>query len=673
VVHVLSAKPSGTFRFAYDLDAGGIVSGLALSRDGRDLWVAEPESNRVVRLDPRGERGSRAFAVNSPDQLVLSPDERTLYATNWRGRTVVTIATGSGRKHRLKVGQHPTAIAFARRRLLVANSNDATVTSFEPGSRHGQKVDLAQVGRRSDSPNAIATARNGRTAYVSLGGDNAVAVLKLTKTGSKKYAWRTAGLIPTGWYPTAVALSPDDATLHVVTARGLARSAGATKPYSALDPASYAPDGAYATVGTLETLPVPHGEALAKHTAQVRANLADNTPPGLPSTNPLVAGRNGPIKHVIYVTRENKTYDAVLGDLHPGPGNELTVFGESITPNVHALERGFVESQNFAYQGFASVVGHMWEDAAGVSERFERGIGSATGTHSRHVNSSWRDPQNYPLGGTIADQAFRGGRSVRTYNMETAQQAKRIPKQFQADTSVFPNYNLHIPDSQREAGWESEFQQFESHHCTGALAATYGADCSLPAFEYVYLGGDHTTVTDQPGFPTLEAQVADNDYATGRLIDVVSHSSYWNSTLVIVVEDDPQGTGDHLSAYHGLMAVASPWLKRGYISTAPYNLASPIAAIDRILGLPPLTDYAATSRPLDDVFADSPDYTPFAADASGVAAHPFVPLPGRRPKSDPKHGIYSFTRPDATDPRVSGRATWREMKGRRTPARVSAP
>jgi hypothetical protein len=570
------------------------------------------------------------------------------------------------------VGDHPTAIAFAGDRLLVANSNDATVSSFEPGSRHASRVDLAQIGRRSDSPNAIATTRDGRTAYVSLGGDNAVAVLRLA-TVAGRHSWRTAGLIPTGWYPTAVALSPGDAKLHVVTARGLARSAGATKPYSPLDPSSYAPDGAYATVGTLETLRVPDAQTLARHTAQVRENLKDHTPPGLASTSPIVAGRHGPIKHVIYVTRENKTYDAVLGDLHPGPGNELTVFGQKITPNLHALERNFVEAQNFAYQGFASVVGHMWQDAGGTSDRFERAVASDTGTHYKHVSGSWRDPDNYPRGGTIADQAFRAGRTVRTYNMQTVQQAKLIPESLQADASVFPDFDLHVPDTRREAGWESEFDQFAAHSCTGELADAYGADCSLPDLEYVYLGGDHTTVVDQPGFPTIEAQVADNDYATARLIDAVSHSRYWKSTLIIVVEDDPQGTGDHLSAYRGLLGVASPWVKRQYVTGASYNLTSAVGAIDRILGLPPLTDYAATSRPLDDVFADTPDMTPFDADGSAVAAYPFVPLPGKAPKSDPKDGIYAFDEPDETDPRITGRATWRQMKGRRSPPRISAP
>jgi hypothetical protein len=679
-VHVLTVSGNGTYSEGYDLPVGGFVSGLALSRDGRTLWAAEAESNVVAKVDPSGDHGPRFLRAPSPDQLALTADGKTLYASNWRGRTVTEIQTGSGRTKSIRVGDHPTAVAVAGTRVLVANSNDATMTSFDTRTRRKARVDLAQIGRRSDSPNAIAVARDGRTAYVSLGGDNAVAVLKLAGTRRIRShhrvlvvggTWKLAGLFPTGWYPAAVAVG--GGAVHVVTARGLARSAGATQPFSQLDPVRFAPDAAYATAGTLESLRVPAPPALAGYTAQVRSNLAPRTPAPLASDSPLVAGRAGPIQHVIYVTRENKTYDADLGDLHDGPGKALTVFGQPITPNLHALERRFVESQNFAYQGFASVVGHMWEDAGGTSELYERSIASDTGTHFKHVSNSWDDPTNFPRTGTLADQAWKAGLSVRTYNMETAFRAHLIPGKLEAPDATFPRYDLHVPDTRREAGWESEFQQFERHQCTGGLAVTYGANCSLPAFEYVYLGGDHTTVVNEPGYATIEAQVADNDYATGRLIDAVSHSPDWASTLVIVIEDDPQGTGDHVSAYRGLMAVASPWVKHGFVSTASYNLGSAVGAIDRILGLPPITDYAATSRPLDDVFTSQPDYTSFDADGSGVASYPFVPLPGKSPKSDPKNGIYSFARPDATDTRISGRATWRQMKGRSSTPRVSAP
>jgi hypothetical protein len=565
-------------------------------------------------------------------------------------------------------GAHPTAVvttangAFAFVAMTNVDRVATVALNGPPRVLGGTELRLFDKGPYGTQPSALALSKDGARLYVALAGLNAVAVID----ARDPVHLHRLGLIPTGWYPTALALSPDARTLHVITARGLGHSIAATQPYVDPDPAAVVPDGAYGTVGTLETIPVPDGATLGRYTAQVRRYLRKRAPAGT-ATNPIVAGRAGPIKHVIYVTRENKTYDADLGDLHAGPGASLAVFGQPVTPNLHALERAFVEAQSFYYQGFASTVGHMWEDAGAVSDLYEHTQAAATGAHTTHISDSWADRENYPLTGTLTEQAWRAGLSVRTYNQETIERAKLLPEELQANQSVYPDYDLHIPDTKREAGWESEFRQFESHACHGELAKAYGKRCSLPDYEYVYLGEDHTTVVDEPGYPTIEAQVADNDYATGKLIDAVSHSPDWRSTLVIAIEDDPQGTGDHVSAYRGFAAVASPWVRRGLISRTHYDLTSVVGAIDRILGLPPLTDYAATSRPLDEFFTDRPTMAPFKADGSGVAANPFVPLPGPRARSDARHGIYSFTEPDATDPRIAGAATWRQVKGTAPP------
>jgi hypothetical protein len=244
-----------------------------------------------------------------------------------------------------------------------------------------------------------------------------------------------------------------------------------------------------------------------------------------------------------------------------------------------------------------------------------------------YLDASWSDQTNYPLAGLLVNQALGAGRTVRTYNEETAEESGMVPSQYQAPASVFPDYDLHYPDTGREQGWDSEFQQFVSHHCTGELAAAYSSDCRLPSLEYVYLGEDHTTVVDEPGYPTIEAQVADNDYATAKIVDAVSHSPYWRSTLIVIVEDDPQGTGDHISQYRGFVALASPWVKRGFTTDVHYQWTSIVAAIDRLLGLPPISNLTAEARPLDDVFTNHPDFTPFTADPSGVSLYPFTPLP----------------------------------------------
>jgi hypothetical protein len=741
-VHAFTVAGDGTLTADPDLTTSNQVAGIALSRDGRTLWAAEPTANTVEQIDVTGKAKIVKIAAPSPDRVALSASGDTLYASDWRGSCVTAIPTAGGPSRCIRVGRHPTGLAVSESTLLAADSLDATLGGIASGADRAELSDLGQVTRQTDAPNDVILTPDGRTAYVSLGADDAVAVMRLTSTkaasissattkkkkkwcygpwhthvrphahGKRRHyrhrhrrrckkkshplppdpgtapagapagvptpapqpdgeSWRLAGLIPTGWYPTALALSPDGKSLHVITARGLGHSAGATQPFAEPDPVAPGPDAAYATVGTLETIALPDAKKLASYTADVKHYLRRPDPAGA-AGNPIVAGRAGPIKHVIYVTRENKTYDAYLGDLHPGPGASLAVFGQPFTPNLHTLERQFVEASSFYYQGFASTVGHMWEDAAATSDLYEHAQAAGTGIHSSHISDTWSDPENYPLTGTLSEQVWRAGMSVRTYDQETVTQGKLLPEELQADRSVYPKYSQKIADAEREAGWESEFKQFVAHDCKGELAQAYGAACSLPDYEYVYLGGDHTTVVDQPGYPTIEAQVADNDYATGKLIDAVSHSPYWSSTLVVVLEDDPQGTGDHISAYRGFVALASPWVKRGLISDTHYDLTSAVAAIDRILGLPPLTDYAATTRPLDEFFTDKPDLTPFTADGSGVAANPFVALPGAAPKSDAAHGIYSFTRPDATNPRIAGAATWRQMKGSAPPV-VSAP
>jgi DNA-binding beta-propeller fold protein YncE len=709
-VHTLVPDGHGGFKLGADLPvpACDMVVSLALDRDQQGMWASCPAENSggkggsIVHLSLAGAV-LRRVAVAGPGPVAVSRDGSQVFAASWRGNSITVADPATGASEVVPVNDHPSALLpLADGRLVVAGANDASLDTLgaapsavlpppgiaglpgtstaviappmpvaddRPIGQHGpgsgaadgvQKVSgkspavvtqLGQVGRRSDSPNAIVQGPDGRI-YVSLGADNAVAVLD--PSGNPSDPWRLAGLLPTGWYPLALAIAPDGRTLHVVTARGLGHSAAATAPYIDPDPESLVVDSAYGTVGTLESITLPDALGLAGFTAMARLGIARHSPP---PGSPLALGRSGPIQHVIYITRENKTYDADLADLHPGPYSGLALFGQPITPNLHALERQFVEAQAFYYPGFDSDVGHMWEDAGAVSDIYERAAALSG------LSASWHMPSNYPATGLLATQLLAAGRTVRTYNEELAQQSGLVPPIYQADPAVFPNYNLHVSDTSREHGWETEFDQFESGHCTGKLATAYGVNCGLPDFEYVYLGEDHTTIVDEPGYPTIQAQVADNDYATGKLIDKLSHSKDWSSTLVIVVEDDPQGTGDHLSAYHGFIALAGPHVRRNFISTVNYSLTSVVAAIDDLMGLQPITDFATEVRPLDDLFANSPDLTPYIVDGSGVAANPFTPLPGASPASDQAHGVLDFSRPDATIPQLAGMSTWRQMRG----------
>lgn len=633
VVWVAGGAQAALDRFA--VQAGGLlappttvavpgcsfVSGFAIASAGGPVWVACVQDDRLVELDPSTDTARRTVTVPHPDQVAISAGGATVYATDWKGSDVAAVSTATGAVRLVRVGAAPEGVvALPDGRVVVADSGDATVATIWPNDGGVVLSRIGWPGPGTDSPGMLAPAPGGKL-WVTLAQDNAVALIEARPGGG----WAVQGMVPTAWYPVAVATDQADGAVYVVSAEGLGHSAAATNPYVSPDPAAAGVDAAYLTVGTLERVDGPNAATLAVDTARVRADDAPWRP--VRGAASRVESPAGPIRHIIYITRENKLYDTELGDLHPGPGVPFAVFGKTVTPNLHALATGFVDATEFYEPAFRSTLGHMWEDAGGPSDVYVREASQG------HLSTDWTDPTNYPAGGLLVQQALRAGHSVRTYNEETAQQSGLVPAADQAPTSVFPNYDLSYPDTARVQGgpegpgWRSEFDQFVAHRCTGQLAATYGARCDLPALEYVYLGEDHTTVVDEPGYPTIEAQVADNDYATAEVIDAVSHSPYWSSTLVVVTEDDPQGTGDHESQYRGLMAVAGPWVKRGYTTDVHYQWTSVVAAIERILGLRPLSNLVAEARPLDDMFTTTPDLTPYVADPSGVATYPFTPLP----------------------------------------------
>src|SRR5436190_2284136 len=257
---------------SYNVD--GFAAALALEPGGERIWVGEPEKGEVQLVDLSSGSVVRTIPVAGANQLALSADGLMLYAANWRGSAVSAIDLATGSVQQVSTGLHPTDVAVTPSGdVLAADANDATVARFAPGATTAQLIDVAQIGRKSDSPNAIVAGRNGRV-YVSLPDDDAIAVLT-----PQKGTLAVTGLIPTGWYPDALALSPDGGTLYAVTARGLARSVAATSPYTPADPAMVVPDGAYGTVGTLEAITLPKTDAALRGlTRRARATWASQTP-----------------------------------------------------------------------------------------------------------------------------------------------------------------------------------------------------------------------------------------------------------------------------------------------------------------------------------------------------------------------------------------------------------
>ncbi|MHB1786953.1 MAG: hypothetical protein ACYCS7_12545, partial [Acidimicrobiales bacterium] len=341
VVHAYAVNAAGLLQPAPDLAVPGcqFVSGLAVAPDGSALWAVCSLSGTVAEVALPDGRVLRQASLANPDQVALSPDGRTAYVTDWRGEAVYAVGAMTSAVRTFTVGAEPEGLAvLANGRVVVADSNDATLATITPstGAVEFTSLGIVGTGRGTDAPNDVVAAPNGRV-YVSLGAENAVVVLAPRQDGS----WRLAGLVPTAWDPTAVALGPGGRRLEVVAGLGLGHSAGATVPYVSPDPSALAPDGAYLTVGTLESLTTPTGTALAADTAEVRRETAAWKPAG---ALPAVLGPHSPIHHIIYVTRENKTYDSELGDLHPSPGTALATFGATVTPNMHLIATRYADA-----------------------------------------------------------------------------------------------------------------------------------------------------------------------------------------------------------------------------------------------------------------------------------------------------------------------------------------
>ncbi|MHB8513627.1 MAG: alkaline phosphatase family protein [Actinomycetota bacterium] len=636
-------KVGGVYVPGTNIGFADFTGSLALS--GSTLFVALPKSNEIGVVSLTSNTQSLIHNIPSPFGLASNGSE--LYASDWRGNDVTAIDLSTLQMQAIPVGDHPEGVALTGSEMLVANSNDASLSFVDTNSNlQTNRISLAlDPSTPTDSPSAISI--QGTTAYVTLAASNAVAVVDIpTQT--------VLGYVPTAWYPSAVDAS--HGRLTVLNARGIGGLAVSTTLQTQLDEAGASPyDTAYATAGALETMPVPLPSDLIASTYLVRSNDAAH-----PATQPIPSA----IKHVIYVVRENKTYDEVLGDMPQGRGDPAyALFPQYNTPNAHAIASRFVLADNFYDPAEASATGHFWTDAADTTDIAERKW------HTQGLNASWSDPANYPTAGLLLDEARSHGVSYRAYDEELYDNFHSVRDQYEAPSStVYPHYDLGYPDLLRVTGdpargtigWQGEFAQFDAHQCTGALAAAYGSSCQLPTLEYVYLGGDHAAYGEQ-GKPTPPSSIADNDAAIGKLVELVSHSSYWSSTAIVMVDDDPQSGGDHISPYRGLILVASPYARAGAVDHTRYSLASAVRFVEQVAGLPPLSQFDATARPLDDFFSSTPTLDPFVSLPETVPYHVFL---SSNPFSARGKALVGTGAPDLiTNDRAATNLLWEIVRG----------
>lgn len=621
------AKPSLTPSWD-NADAAGFVGGVAVSGDGKHLFAVHVLGKALSAVDLVRNRVRQTIMLPAePYTTVLSKDGRTLFVSLWGGAKILaldpeTLAT----RTTIDVGEHPNAMVLSKdgSRLFVACANTNKVWVLDVAAMRAQEQILTAMfpnAPAGTTPNAVDVSPDGSTLAVANADNNTIALVDISTPGAS----RVKGFIPVGWYPTSVLFSPDGKRLLVLNGKGFSGQANPRGP----QPISEAAPGQYQgqlLQGALSLIPMPDMNALKVHTQRALdisayrdefklapANAA------LASAIPAKVGGASPIKHVFYVIRENRTYDQILGDI--GKGNSdptLAIFGDTITPNAHALVKQFALFDNFYVDAEVSYDGHAFSTGAYATDVVEKmwptNYGQRGGAYLSE--GGWGDRNPYgnlatPTDGYIWDFAKRAGLSVRSYG-EFA--ARRTPGGTIEATVpglqglVHPSYapfDLDIRDNTRIDTWLAEFREFEQNG-------------QLPRLNIIRLGNDHTVGT-RPGKPTPRAMIAENDAALGRLVEAISKSRYWKESAIFVLEDDAQNGPDHVDSHRSVALAISPFIKPGIVDSTLYTTSAMLRSMELILGLPPMSQYDAAATPMYAAFGPTPTLAPFTALAPKVS------------------------------------------------------
>ncbi|HWA82438.1 MAG TPA: alkaline phosphatase family protein, partial [Fimbriimonadaceae bacterium] len=410
----------------------------------------------------------------------------------------------------------------------------------------------------------------------------------------------------------------------------------------------------------------------------VRANVISAAPEPVPT----LLGGPSPIEHVVYVIKENRTYDQVLGDIGKGESDpKLTIYGADTTPNEHALAKEFVLLDNFYCNGVNSADGHSWAMEADASSYLERSFGGFT----RSYPFGGDDALNSVSSGFIWDAVLAAGRSFRNYGegdyagLENKMSWKQVYDANQAGQSLhfkqdianehlrryscrdYPGWNLDITDQLRANVFLKELKEFEKKG-------------SMPNLSIVYLEQDHTAGLT-PGMPTPKSMVADNDLSLGRIVDAISHSKFWAKTAIFVVEDDAQDGFDHVDGHRSTCFVISPYVRRGTVVSNFYNQIGVIHTMLQILGVPPMNQMDAMAPLMRDCFMPTPDLTPYTVKPNQIQ----LDLLNTPKKASAvvrqwmaKSRKLDLTKPDASDEDLLNRMQWVSVKGSKPyPSRYS--
>ncbi|MDA2925296.1 beta-propeller fold lactonase family protein [Acidobacteria bacterium AH-259-L09] len=592
------------------------ISGLALDAKGKRLFAANTEEGTLIEVDLKSGRTLRRLSLGGvPYTCLLSKDGHTVYVSLWnrKGIALVDRASWTVRKA-IAVGSHPNDLAMTPdgQRLFVANANSNSVSVVALKKEKVSETIVTTLfpkAPQGSTPNALAISPDGQTLFVANADNNNIAWVDISKVGESEIR----GFIPTGWYPSAVGVTTDGERILVGNGKGTVSSPNPRGPQPIRPRTSETEYIGRITLGAVSIIPRPIPDALARYTRQVYRNtpyrdrLLEQTKhkSPLPEVVPDRVGTpSSRIEYVIYIIKENRTYDQVLGDVPQGNGDpSLTLFGEKITPNHHALAREFVLLDNFYVDAEVSVDGHSWSMAAYATDYAEKAWPAGYAGRGRMLNLYY--PGLYtPDRGFIWDLCAKAGISYRSYGEMVTERDGRVEARFPGLVGhIHPTYtrrrSLAYTDLERAEDWVKEFKQFEK-------------EGRVPRLQILALPDDHTSGT-RPGHYTPFVQVARNDLALGRIVETASRSSLWHKMTIFVVEDDAQNGPDHVDARRTVAFVISPYSRLRKVDSTFYTTSSMLRTIELVLGLPPMSQYDAAATPMFECFSNRLDLEPYRA------------------------------------------------------------
>jgi len=685
----------------------GIPCGLAIAADGSTIYVANVWGHSISRVriaageaaadiaelslsSAAGKPAPRAGAPTDdpsitkraeaildttgsdapfPYACVLDEKRGRLYVSLWALAQVAVIDVKEWKEiARWKVEEHPNEMLLSKGggSLFVANANRNSVSVLDVESGKTIETLVAELMPNSppgNTPNSLALSPNGERLFVANANINCVAVFEVEKPGHS----HSLGFIPTGWYPTSVRAAKGGKLL-VANGKGVVSRSNRhlTQPGNTSPPIGVTEYIGGILQGTISTIPLPADEDEFAKELKTWSAVAYSCMPATERKidadalrgNPIPrkVGDASPIRHVIYIIKENRTFDQVLGDLGRGNGDpSLCLFGEDVTPNHHALAREFVTLDNFYVESEVSADGHEWSMGAYATDFVEKmwplnyGHG---GSKKFPYPSEGIFPIATPAGGYLWDRAAAAGVSYRSYGEFTTSPTAKEPGKAKVKgleghfDPQYHTFDMGYPDVKRAERFISELGRFEK-------------EGDMPRLQIVRLPNDHTSGAS-PGKPTPVAHVADNDLAFGILVEAVSKSKFWATTAIFAVEDDAQNGPDHVDAHRTIAFVISPFTRRGTVDSTLYSTASMLRTMELILGLQPMSQFDALAMPMFASFQEKPDIRPYEhrvpkADLTATTA--------KTAWGVKETSTMDLTKEDAADDLLLNEVIWRNVRG----------